>query len=138
MAEKDYRSALAIWEKLYGPQHQFVALAYSNLASVYMHRKNYPRAEEMCRKALAIYSSALSGENLNSAVARLRLGRILLREGRLKDAEAESLEGYKYFAAKGSPSDSYLLAARKDLAQIELGLGRPEQGAQYATTASGR
>jgi serine/threonine-protein kinase len=125
-AERDYRSALGIWQKLYGPDHQFVGLAYSNLASVYAHRKNYLAAEQMSRKAVAIYATALSGENMNSAVAHLRLGRILLREGKLSDAEKESLAGYRYFVANSSPSDAYLIAARKDLGQIETGLGRPE------------
>jgi serine/threonine-protein kinase len=130
-AEKDFRSALAIWQKLYGLNHQFVALAYSNLAAVYAHRKTYPAAEQMCRKALAVYATALPGENVNSAVAHLRLGRILLREGKLNDAEKESLAGYRYFAANSSSSDAYLVAARKDLGQIETGLGHPERSAQY-------
>jgi len=131
-AEADFRQALAIWRKVYGNQHQFVGLGYSQLASVYIDRKDYPTAEVMCRKALAIYAAVISENHINTATTHVKLGRILLRESRFQDAEAESMKGYRYLASHVEPTDSYLVGVRKDLFTIETRLGRPAQAAQFA------
>ena len=131
LAEKDFRAALTIWKKVYGEHHQFVGLSYANLAGVYMDRKDYPAAEAMCRNALAVYAVALPGENVNTAVAHVKLGRTLMHEAKYAEAEPESLAGYRYFLKNAAPGDGYLRGARKDLADIEQHLGRPQLSARY-------
>ena len=61
-----------------------------------------------------------------------------MREGRLREAESESLVGYNYFAAQGLASSNYLQAANKDLAQIAFGLGRPDLVARCSAAPAAR
>jgi serine/threonine-protein kinase len=72
-----------------------------------------------------------SANTLNDAVAHLKLGRALLREGRFSDAEPEALFGYNYLVKKVTSTDRFLLFARKDLAAIYDGLHDAAKAARY-------
>lgn len=130
-AEQDFRHALGIWHGSYGDKHQFVGVSYSNLAGVSMDRKNYTQAEAYLRKALSVFAQTLPETNSNVAIARVKLGRVLLREEQPAAAEDESLKGYLYLVAHATPDDSYLRGARKDLVTIETLLGKPGQAARF-------
>ena len=130
-AEQEFREALGIWHGSYGDAHQFVGVSYANLAGVFMDRKDYPQAEAYLRKALAVYAQTLPEASNNTALAHIKLGRVLLREQRPAEAEPESTRGYRYLVAHAAPDDSYLRAARKDLAAIETLLGKPDDAARF-------
>ena len=117
-AERDFNEALAIWKVVYGNHHRSVGIAYANLAGVFMDRKDYPRAEEMARKALAVDLETLPAGHPNIAILHVKLGRILLREGRLHDAEPETQRGYDLLRTHPSSEPTYLQGARKDLVAI--------------------
>jgi hypothetical protein len=68
---------------------------------------------------------------LNDAVAHVKLGRTLLREGHVAEAEPETLYGYKFLVKNVSPNDQFLAGARKDLAADYDILHRPELAARY-------
>jgi hypothetical protein len=74
---------------------------------------------------------ATSANSLNDAVAHSKLGRALLREGRLAEAEREALIGYNYLAKHVTAGDRFLALARKDLAGIYEGMHRAEEAAHY-------
>ncbi len=62
---------------------------------------------------------------MNTGIARIKLGRALLRQDRWKEAERESRAGYEILHGKTDPSVSWLQAARQDLATDYEALGRP-------------
>ena len=61
-ALKYYKKALAIVERVLGPDHPSTATTYSNMAYVFYHQGNYTKSLEYFKKAYAIRSSKL-GEN---------------------------------------------------------------------------
>ncbi|MGC2639675.1 MAG: serine/threonine-protein kinase [Acidobacteriaceae bacterium] len=129
-ARQYFTQAMNIWEKVYGDQHQFIAIGYSNLGSVCMGGKNYLCAERNYREAVRRLDLA-SPDGLNDAVAHLKLGRALLKEGRYGEAEPHTLGAYKYLVAHVNPANSYLANARKDLAAIYDALHQPQTAARF-------
>jgi serine/threonine protein kinase len=128
---KDYfNQAMDTWRKLYGDQHPFIAIAHSNLGSVCLHEKDYPCAEKEFREAVRRLD-VVSTESYNTSVARIKLGRTLLRENRFADAEIETLKGYQYLVKNMNPTNGYLSAARKDLAAIYDGLHNAERAEHF-------
>jgi len=88
-AEQLYRRALAIDEKLYGPEDFHVAVRLSNLALILREMRRFEEAEEMCRRALAVDEKAF-GLAHPSVWAKTVDFAELLTEMNRKD-EAESL-----------------------------------------------
>jgi serine/threonine-protein kinase len=68
-------------------------------------------------EAIRRYSKAQSPDHLNTGIARIKLGRALLRQLRYREAEVETLAGYTIVAKQSSPSVSWLNAARGDLVE---------------------
>src|SRR5205807_5065287 len=115
---------------VYGSKHQFVATGVSNLASVYMAQRRYARAEPLFREAIDIYSETQGAEHLNTGIARIKLGRTVLRQGRYAEAARETLTGYQILTKQTDPAASWLVAARKDLGAAFDSLGPHEEAAQ--------
>jgi serine/threonine protein kinase/Tfp pilus assembly protein PilF len=129
-AQSYFTQARDTWKQLFGDQYPSVAVAYSNLGSVCLEQKNLKCAEEMYREAVRRLDAS-SANSLNDAVAHLKLGRALLREGRFAEAEPEALFGYSYLVKNVGPNDRFLTFARKDLAAIYDGLHHPDKAAHY-------
>ena len=125
-----FTQARDTWNQLFGDQYPSVAVAYSNLGSVCLEEKNLACAEKMYREAVSRFDK-YSANTLNDAVAHLKLGRALLREGRFAEAEPEALFGYNYLVKKVTSTDHFLLFARKDLAAIYDGLHDAAKAARY-------
>jgi serine/threonine-protein kinase len=130
-----FNQAIDTWAKYYGDQHPHIATAISNLGSICVEQKDYACAEKMYREALRRLGAAQL-ESVNTAIARVKLGRTLLREGKFSDAEKESLAGYNYLVQHVAPSNSYLNNARTDLAAIYDGLGQSESAARFRAELS--
>jgi serine/threonine-protein kinase len=136
-AEAAYRRMVEIYRKAYPDGHYLVGIALSNLASVHMARRENARAEQLFREALAVYEATLPADHTNTAIARIKLGRSLLRQQRYADAERATAAGYAILARQADPAVSYLTAARSDLAAIYDALGRPERAAEFRVGPSG-
>jgi serine/threonine-protein kinase len=108
-----------------------MGVAYSNLGAVYLDKKDFAHAEAMFRKAIERFTAALPGENMNSAIAHLKLGRALLRQKRFREAEPETLLAYNYLLKQVDPDNTYFISARKDLNAIYLGLNEPSRALMY-------
>lgn len=132
-AEADFRRMLAIYRAAYSGKHYLIGIALANLGSVYMARKENPLAESLYRQALAMYARTLPLGNLNEAITRIKLGRVLLRQNRFQEAESESLSGYRILSQQATPSLAYLRSAREDLAAIYLALHQPEKAREFVT-----
>jgi serine/threonine-protein kinase len=129
-AQYYFTQARDTWKQLFGDKYPSVAVAYSNLGSVCLEQKNLKCAEAMYREAVSRLDAS-SANSLNDAVAHLKLGRALMREGRFAEAEPESLLGYNYLNKNVARTDRFLTFARKDLALIYDGLRQPDKAAHF-------
>ena len=66
-----------------------------------------------------------------TGIARVKLGRALLRQRRHTEAEREILAGYDVLVKQTKAPVSWLEAARKDLVEVYEALGQPEKVARY-------
>ena len=121
---------------MYGDRHYLVGIATSNLAGVYLARHDYATAEKMYRDAVSIFSRAQSPDHLNTGIARIKLGRSLLRQRRPEEAERESKAGYDIVAKQAAPGVSWLKTAREDLAEAYDVLKRTDEAARFRAEAA--
>jgi serine/threonine-protein kinase len=77
-----------------------------------------------------MYERTLPAGHTTTGIARIKLGRAILRQGRFAEAERESRAGYEVLAPKMNPSVSWLVSARADLATAYDSLHRPEDAAR--------
>ena len=130
-AERNFRRAAAIYRDVYGDRHYLVAIGMANVAYMQMQQAQYASAEALFREVIDVFTRTLSADNVNTGIARVKLGRTLLRSGRYAEAEQESLAGLAILAGQANSSISFVQAARKDLVAIYEALQRPEMAAQY-------
>src|SRR5207245_11460641 len=76
-------------------KHYYSGIAESKLADVYVETKNYKEGERLFREALSMYAQTLPAEHQLVGIARVRLGRAILRQRRYSEAENESRAGYE-------------------------------------------
>jgi len=126
-AESDYGRMVGIYRSVYGDENYNVAVAIANLASAYLAGKEYAQAERLYRDAVRRFTEALGARSMNTGIARVKLGRTLLRERRYREAEREILAGSEILSKQTSPSVIYVQAARTDLALVYEALGEPEK-----------
>ena len=122
---------LDTYHSIYGDKHYLLGIATSNLASVYNSQKDYPRAERMFREAVRRFTDAQGPDHLNTGIARIKLGRSLLRQRRFAEAVVETKAGYEVLSKQASPAIGFLQNARKDLVAEYDTLGQPEKGLRY-------
>ena len=120
-----------IYKKAYNNKHYLIGIALSNLASVYVKREQYPRAEALYRDVLARYDGLLAPDHVNVGITRIKLGRALLRQRRYAEAAAESLAGYEILIKQANPGVSFLKAARTDLAIAYDSLRQPDKAQRF-------
>jgi serine/threonine-protein kinase len=133
-ATRYFTQARDTWERLYGDAYPSIAVADSNLGSICMAQKDLPCAERQFRLAVERLRK-YAPNTLNDAVAHVKLGRTLLREGRFADAEPETLRGYQFLVKNVSPNDQFLAGARKDLAADYDALHKPNLAARFRAEA---
>jgi eukaryotic-like serine/threonine-protein kinase len=130
-AETRFQRAADIYRSVYGDHHYLVAIALSNVAGIIYDKKDYPRAEQLFRDVIRRYKETLPADNVNLAIAHIKLGRTLLHDNRYKDAVPETMAGYEVLTKQSSPSTSFVRAARKDLAAEYDALNQPQQAARF-------
>ncbi|HEX5786851.1 MAG TPA: serine/threonine-protein kinase [Woeseiaceae bacterium] len=130
-AARNFQRSADIYRSVHGDGHYFVAIALSNVAYMNMKQGFYPEAEALFRSVIALFEESLGADNVNTGIARIKLGRTLRLAGRLPDAESESLAGYEILAKQANPSISFLRAARDDLVLIYEATNQPEKAARF-------
>jgi tetratricopeptide (TPR) repeat protein len=88
-AEQLYKRALAIFEKVLGPDHHRVTEPLGNLATLYLEQARYAEAEPILKRALAVREKGLGPEHPDLATALHNLGSFY--SDRFRFAEAEML-----------------------------------------------
>ena len=79
--------ALAIDEKVLGPEHPSTATALSNLGLLYLRQGLYEKAEPLYLRALAISEQALGSENEESGSILNNIGMLYIQQGLYEKAE---------------------------------------------------
>ena len=130
-AEQYFTRMADIYRAIYGEHHYLLGIATSNLANVYSARLEWPRAEQLFRQAVRLFTETQSAEHINTGIARTKLGRTLLREHRYAEAVVESRAGYDILIKQMDPKASWLVSARKDLAEEYDALKQPGNAAQF-------
>ena len=125
-AERFSRRQIEIYRSVYGERHPLVAIALSNVASIDLLRERFDSAKAILGDVVERFSEAYSADDMNTAIARIKLGRALIKQGRFAEAERESRTGHDLLAGRTDPAVSWLRAARKDLVAAYEAVGRPE------------
>jgi tetratricopeptide (TPR) repeat protein len=86
-AEHLYQRALAIREKVLGPEHPDVATSLNNLAMLYKNQGRYAKAEPLYQRALAIREKALGPEHPDVAASLRGLALLYRDQGQYAKAE---------------------------------------------------
>ncbi|MBZ5623881.1 MAG: tetratricopeptide repeat protein [Acidobacteriia bacterium] len=86
-AEPLYQRALAIWEKVVGPEHPNTAAGLNNLAMLYYHQGRYSEAEPLWQRALVIAEKVLGPDHPNTASNVSNLAELYETQGRYSETE---------------------------------------------------
>lgn len=86
-AEPLLQRALAISEKVSGPDHPSTATRLSNLASLYVSQRRYDEAEPLHQRALAIRKKVLEPDHPDMATSLHNLALLYHRQDRYGEAE---------------------------------------------------
>ncbi|HSJ62499.1 MAG TPA: hypothetical protein VK922_01215, partial [Gemmatimonadaceae bacterium] len=69
----------------------------------------------------------------NTAIAKIKLGDVLVRRGRLNDAKEHLRAGYEVLAAQATPGSRWLRTARERLAEIYAEEGDAARASRFRT-----
>lgn len=137
VAERHFIRMVEIYRAAYKDRHYLIGTAQSNLASVYMGRGEHQRAEALFRQAIQRFGDTLASDHTYIAIARIKLGRSLLRQRRFAEAAVESLAGYEVLRRQADPSISFVKAARTDLQAAYGALGETAKADRIRAEAAG-
>ncbi len=117
-AEDEFTRMKDINRAIYGEKHYLTGIADLDLARVYSGQGNYPRAERSARSALDRLIEQLPPTHPYIAIARARLGHILMLEQKYQEAESNLT------ASLQVPSQlaNHAAEARGDLAKVRAEL----------------
>jgi serine/threonine-protein kinase len=122
-AEADYRRMLDIYRKVYGDKHYLIAVAMSNLSTVQMRRGNFAEAEGLMHAVVARFTASLSADHMSTGIARVKLGRTMVKQQKWLAGAAESRAGYEILLGQKSQQAVWLKMAREDLGAAYAALG---------------
>jgi tetratricopeptide (TPR) repeat protein len=86
-AEPLMRRALAMDERKFGPEHEYVAIRLNNLAKLLQATNRLAEAEPLLRRALAMDEKKFGPEHPNIAIRLNNLAQLLQATNRLEEAE---------------------------------------------------
>jgi serine/threonine-protein kinase len=130
-AENDLIRMLSIERSIYGENHVSVTTAMANLANLYLEKKDYVHAEQQYREVVRRFTEELSADHMNTGIAQIKLGRVLLQERRYQDAEVHSSVGYTILSKQTSTSMRFRRLACEDLVTEYKALHQPQRAKQF-------
>jgi serine/threonine-protein kinase len=101
-----------------------------------MGRHDWARAEAIFRSVIPIYIETQSANNINTGIARIKLGRTLVRQKRYAEAEAQTRAGYNTLVSQMDPKVTWLKSARQDLLEEYTALNQADQAAKFRAEAA--
>ena len=130
-AEKDDSRVVNIYRKAYGDADSRVAVGLDNLASVYQAEKRYAKCESLLLDVIGRFTRAVGAGNINTGMARVRLGMALLQDRKYQESVEQSLAGYQILVKQMNPDSGWVRGARRDLAAGYTALGEPQEAGQF-------
>ncbi|MCB0842082.1 MAG: CHAT domain-containing protein, partial [Bacteroidetes bacterium] len=94
-AESYYREAIYIFQQLYGPNHDGVAIGYFNLSHILAENSEIEKALGQCEKALEIFQEMYGAKHERIALVKQNLGHLYGRLGNEKLAENYHFQALK-------------------------------------------
>jgi eukaryotic-like serine/threonine-protein kinase len=131
-AEAAYRRMLGIYRSVYGEKHYLLAVALSNLSTVAMRRGNFVEAERLMHDVVARFTAALSAGHMNTGIARIKLGRTMVKQRKWASGAAESRAGYDIVANEKGQQQVWLRMAREDLVTAYTAVRDSTSAARFA------
>jgi eukaryotic-like serine/threonine-protein kinase len=130
-AERDDSRVADIYRQAYGDQDYRVAVALGNLASVYQAEKHYAKCESLLLDVIGRFTRAVGARNINTGMARVRLGMALLQDGKYRASVEQSLAGYEILDKQMNPDSGWIEGARRDLAEGYTELGEAQNAEEF-------
>jgi tetratricopeptide (TPR) repeat protein/CHAT domain-containing protein len=121
-AERAFARQLAAHERLYGPGHRWVAIAFANLALVDEVHGDYAEAEGRLTRALAI--AATYPDSMHTAVYANNLAKILQGRGDLDGAEAAFRRALRIIEQESGTEGSPYIVVSTNLGRLLVEQGR--------------
>jgi tetratricopeptide (TPR) repeat protein len=128
-AKHQFERVLELDRELYGPNHLAVASTLNNLAIVLSRMGHFEQAREHLTRSLELHRAAL-GDHPSVADALMNLGGTSFGQQRFADAERETHEAHRIYAAQLGEQASKTLDAELAHGMSLEALGRPEQAEQ--------
>lgn len=129
-AATEFRKMDAIYRSVFGDKDKHVALGLLRFGELYEATADYPRAEESFRQSARLFAETLAADNVQTGIARIELGGLLLREHRYKQAETELLAGYRIVTPGRAVELQAASDARAALISLYQTLNEPEKTAR--------
>jgi tetratricopeptide (TPR) repeat protein len=117
-AEGLYREALALRERLFGPDHEEVATTVQNLAALDLARGRVPEALAAFERAAEIFARAWPAGHPDRATELNNWGMALLDAGRAAEAEARLREGLVMRERLLPPDHPHVAGSRNNLGLV--------------------
>ncbi|HET9768605.1 MAG TPA: tetratricopeptide repeat protein, partial [Thermoanaerobaculia bacterium] len=132
VSRREYERALALAAAIGNRQLQ--AMALTNIAWIASESGDTSEAERLLGRALTVGQGAM--ETWDEATMLIELGNVLLREGKLPEAETRLQQGAEI--AKGTSESLVLAAAELGLSELNVRAGRAAQALSLARDARQR
>jgi tetratricopeptide (TPR) repeat protein/tRNA A-37 threonylcarbamoyl transferase component Bud32 len=131
-AERDYRTALALDEAEFGPDHPEVAVDIHNLAWLANNRGRHEEALELLDRAHAIRIETLGPDHFAIAVEHTLRASILVRMGRYDEAEPIIEKGLAIIAEDYGEDSAYVIRNQEAPVKIRLARGEVDAAIEHA------
>ncbi len=130
-SERAFLEALAISEKIFGPEHKSTLQTKSFLGILYLVSGKSSKAEKILAEVVVIQEKVLGNEHPDTAESRITLGQVYMQRGHYQEAEqlfllASTYEQQEVTALYPSPAD-----AVSSLGSLYLQLGDHERANQF-------
>jgi tetratricopeptide (TPR) repeat protein len=122
-AQQPLERALALREKLLGPEHLDVAQSLNNLAALYHAQGQYAKAESLYQRALAIREKALGPVHPDTAASLTSLAGLYWATGAYGKAEPLYQRALAIYEQAFGPDHPYTAASLSNLAVLYRAMG---------------
>jgi esterase/lipase superfamily enzyme/Flp pilus assembly protein TadD len=110
--------ALALSERLHGPDHSLVAISLTNLAALYQSQGRLAEAEPLYKRALAIYEKALGPDHRDMAASLNDLASLYQSQSRFAEAEPLYKRALTIYEKALGPDHKDVAASLNNLASL--------------------
>jgi CHAT domain-containing protein/Tfp pilus assembly protein PilF len=123
-AQRVAKSALALREKEFGPNHPSTATASNRLGRIYLERGRYREAEPLFRRAVDIMTRNYGKESIRAAVMRTNLATLHQTVGQYEKAERQYKLSLDVLDKNPGPDHFLTAKVRRNLADLYATLAR--------------